>query len=53
MTIYCVDGDFLVRGGGGWGRFGERKAQGGEHGGNGKARPKETAGYTGKTCKTP
>ena len=43
VTIYCVDGDFLVRRGGGGGRggFGERKAQGGEHGGTAKHVPKK------------
>ena len=52
------DGDYILRrwhffgagvGGGFW------RAQGARRGawGNGKARPKETAGYTGKTCKTP
>ena len=41
MIIYCVDGNFLVRGGGGGRRFGERKAQGGEHGGTAKHVPKK------------
>lgn len=39
MIIYCVDGNFLVRGRG-WGGFGERKAQGGQHGGTAKHVPK-------------
>lgn len=54
------DGDYILRrwrffgaavGGGG----GVWRAQGARRGewGNGKARSKETAGYTGKTCKTP
>ena len=56
MIIYCVEGNSLVCvcGGGGGGGFGERKTPGGEHGGTAKHVPcKETAGYTGKTCKTP
>ena len=40
VTIYCVDGDFLVRRGG-RGGFGERKAQGGENGGTAKHVPKK------------